>query len=211
MYYLQSRYYDPAIGRFVNADAYSSTGQGVLGHNMFAYCGNNPIVRKDEDGKAFETIFDIASLAVSALEVAANPADLSAWASLLGDTIDLVPFVTGVGETIRALRTADKVVDGAGNVIDTYRKLKKADIGLDLEVHHIVEKRFAKQLGFSKSGGKMPSIALSKAQHRIYTNMWRRELPYGSKYSNQQILRTAARIYADNPKLMGAVIFSLTK
>ena len=27
-YYLQSRYYDPAIGRFVNADSYASTGQG---------------------------------------------------------------------------------------------------------------------------------------------------------------------------------------
>lgn len=30
-YYLQSRYYDPAIGRFINADAYASTGQGFIG------------------------------------------------------------------------------------------------------------------------------------------------------------------------------------
>ena len=50
LYYLQSRYYDPSIGRFLNADAYASTGQGVLGHNMFAYCGNNPIVRVDPTG-----------------------------------------------------------------------------------------------------------------------------------------------------------------
>lgn len=37
LYYLQSRYYDPDIGRFINADAYATTGQGLLGNNMFAY------------------------------------------------------------------------------------------------------------------------------------------------------------------------------
>ena len=42
LYYLQSRYYDPATRRFVNADSYASTGQGLIGHNMFAYCNNSP-------------------------------------------------------------------------------------------------------------------------------------------------------------------------
>ena len=51
MYYLQSRYYDPAICRFINADSYASTGQGILGHNMYAYCGNNPANHVDTDGK----------------------------------------------------------------------------------------------------------------------------------------------------------------
>ncbi|MGM9602282.1 MAG: RHS repeat-associated core domain-containing protein, partial [Faecousia sp.] len=50
LYYLQSRYYDPTICRFINADAYTSTGQGILGHNMFAYCRNNPVCMKDETG-----------------------------------------------------------------------------------------------------------------------------------------------------------------
>ena len=43
LYYLQSRYYDPQVGRFINADMYVATGLGVLGHNMFAYCNSNPI------------------------------------------------------------------------------------------------------------------------------------------------------------------------
>ena len=43
LYYLQSRYYDPALGRFINADALASTRQGILGNNMFAYCANNPV------------------------------------------------------------------------------------------------------------------------------------------------------------------------
>ena len=49
-YYLQSRYYNPEIGRFVSADVYLSTGQGVLGHNAYAYCLNNPINRSDSSG-----------------------------------------------------------------------------------------------------------------------------------------------------------------
>ena len=50
LYYLQSRYYDPVVGRFLNADGYVSTGQGILGTNMFAYCGNNPVSRFDVSG-----------------------------------------------------------------------------------------------------------------------------------------------------------------
>ena len=40
------------MGRFINADAYASTGQGVLGNNMFAYCNNNPIKYSDPYGYA---------------------------------------------------------------------------------------------------------------------------------------------------------------
>ena len=52
-YYLQSRYYDPTIGRFINADGYASTGQGFVGNNMFAYCGNNPVNRIDSGGTRY--------------------------------------------------------------------------------------------------------------------------------------------------------------
>ena len=49
-YYLNSRYYDPEVCRFINADGYTSTGQGLLGNNMFAYCLNNPISNVDSSG-----------------------------------------------------------------------------------------------------------------------------------------------------------------
>ncbi|MBR3586207.1 MAG: hypothetical protein IKO00_09315 [Oscillospiraceae bacterium] len=35
LYYVSSRYYDPEICRFINADGYASTGQGLLGGNAF--------------------------------------------------------------------------------------------------------------------------------------------------------------------------------
>lgn len=40
------------MGRFINADALVSTGQGMLGYNMFAYCLNNPVVNSDTHGLA---------------------------------------------------------------------------------------------------------------------------------------------------------------
>lgn len=47
------------MGRFINADDYPSTGQGLTGNNMFAYCGNDPVNRNDESG----TLWGIATLA----------------------------------------------------------------------------------------------------------------------------------------------------
>jgi len=60
--YIHLGYYDPAIGRFINADGLVSTGQGVLGGNMFAYCGNNPANYSDPHGNCFvRTNFNIAT------------------------------------------------------------------------------------------------------------------------------------------------------
>ena len=60
-YYLQSRYYDPAICRFINADTFATTdANGFLSANMFAYCENNPIMRADEDGEIAHIIIEVA-------------------------------------------------------------------------------------------------------------------------------------------------------
>ena len=58
LYYLQSRYYNANVGRFINADILVSTGQGFLGNNMFAYCRNNPVCRIDAYGAHDEQILD---------------------------------------------------------------------------------------------------------------------------------------------------------
>ena len=54
LYYLQSRYYDPEVGRFINPDVFATTDvDGVLSANMFAYCENNPIRNSDFSGALF--------------------------------------------------------------------------------------------------------------------------------------------------------------
>ena len=52
MYYLQSRYYDARIGRFINSDSvvYINANKSILMCALFSYCLNNPINRSDESG-----------------------------------------------------------------------------------------------------------------------------------------------------------------
>ena len=51
-YYLQSRYYDPVTGRFLNADdtAYLGVTETTSGYNLFSYCNSNPVYYKDSFG-----------------------------------------------------------------------------------------------------------------------------------------------------------------
>ena len=53
-YYLASRYYDPVICRFINADTADTIMGGndnLLGYNLFTYCFNNPVNMTDENGE----------------------------------------------------------------------------------------------------------------------------------------------------------------
>ena len=57
-YYLRSRYYDPEIGRFINADDVSLLGANgdFTSINLFAYCGNNPVTREDSEGALWHIV-----------------------------------------------------------------------------------------------------------------------------------------------------------
>ena len=57
-YYLQTRYYDPEIGRFINADSFKYLGADgpIHGMNLYAYCGNNPIMGYDPSGTFWNQI-----------------------------------------------------------------------------------------------------------------------------------------------------------
>ena len=54
LYYLQTRYYDPTTGRFVTIDgiAYADP-ESINGLNLYAYCGNNPVMNVDPTGNAW--------------------------------------------------------------------------------------------------------------------------------------------------------------
>jgi hypothetical protein len=52
MYYLQSRYYVPSWGRFLNADGYVNANGDLIGFNMYAYCSNNPVMYSDPTGES---------------------------------------------------------------------------------------------------------------------------------------------------------------
>jgi len=53
MYYLNSRYYNPQIGRFINADGMLGQFGDIQSTNMYAYCANNPVMYLDPSGEAW--------------------------------------------------------------------------------------------------------------------------------------------------------------
>ena len=55
----RSRYYDPAIGRFINADGQISLDGSFLNTNQFAYCGNNPVNQVDPEGNSFKSVLSL--------------------------------------------------------------------------------------------------------------------------------------------------------
>lgn len=56
LYYLNSRYYNPLWGRFLNSDGTIGANRDILGYNLYAYCSNNFINRKDIGGYAWYNV-----------------------------------------------------------------------------------------------------------------------------------------------------------
>ena len=158
-YYLRARYYDPAIGRFTQADTHWNTSNMIYGDNpqkineredrlglksysyapqisaiiqvgnLYVYCGSNPVFYTDISGNFWDIVFDLISCGISIADVIANPDDPWAWAGLAGDTVDvIIPFVSGLGEGIKAVRVTDKAIDAADCVIDA---AKASDVVID--------------------------------------------------------------------------------
>lgn len=51
LYYLKTRYYDPETGRFITIDDTSYLDPEIInGLNLYAYCGDNPVMRTDSQG-----------------------------------------------------------------------------------------------------------------------------------------------------------------
>ena len=66
LYYLQSRYYDPETGRFVNADDVGTVSNSLQGFNLYAYCNNDPVNMSDPDGHLPKWLSDIGNKIKSA-------------------------------------------------------------------------------------------------------------------------------------------------
>ena len=87
LYYVSSRYYDPEIGRWINADnQIAGVGGEVLGYNMFAYCMNNPVNMSDPSGNwpkwATKLVAAVAVVAVVAVVAAVTVATAGAGTAI---------------------------------------------------------------------------------------------------------------------------------
>ena len=100
-YYLGGRYYDAEVGRFINADTtdlLTATPAGLTDKNVYAYCDNNPVVRKDEGGAFWLTVAKVAFDVVTTVATDFVAAKITGQEYTLKDT--LVSAVTGAIGTI---------------------------------------------------------------------------------------------------------------
>ncbi|MGQ7855149.1 DUF6443 domain-containing protein [Pedobacter sp. WC2501] len=90
----------------------------------------------------------------------------------------------------------------------SYKVLKALTKGLSVEVHHLIEKRFAGILG--EKAAEMTSIVLTKTEHQALTNAWRKEIGYitdntilrTNNVTKVQIENAARKIYANYPEIL---------
>ena len=127
-YYLQSRYYDPAICRFINADGLFT--DGFIGANLFAYCANNPVNTTDPTGN-FAITATVALITFGiALVATALAVGISSSPGFQGAVEGLCESVGSVAEQIKEKLT------------NSFAKIKKPpNYRKDTEVHHIVAQR----------------------------------------------------------------------
>ena len=95
MYRLETRFYDPEIGRFLNADDLSllqETPSSLGDKNLYAYCDNNPVTRKDSNGEFWHIAVGAAiGAAISGgIEIASqiiSDGKVTDWGSVAGSIV----------------------------------------------------------------------------------------------------------------------------
>lgn len=119
--YMQQRYYDPGIGRFLSVDPVAADTVTGWNFNRYNYAANNPYKFKDPDGRIIETAWDVFNIGLGVASLASNVSDGNYGAAALdavGVVVDsaaaAVPVLPGgVGTAIKAARVADKAADAA--------------------------------------------------------------------------------------------------
>lgn len=119
--YMQQRYYDPSIGRFLSVDPVGPLSDPVNHFGRYHYAANNPYRYTDPDGRYFESAIEIASIGVGAYSLKQNIAAGNTGAAVLdgvGIALDAVMLAIpiapgGVGLGIKAARAADSVGETA--------------------------------------------------------------------------------------------------
>jgi RHS repeat-associated protein len=100
--YMQQRYFDSDIVRFLSVDPMTVDPATAWNFNRFNYAAGNPFKFTDPDGRAIDLIADIGFIAYSGYLLATEPSWTNA-AALGADVIGAaVPFATGLGSGVRA-------------------------------------------------------------------------------------------------------------
>ena len=151
MYYLQSRYYDAKICRFLNADIYVSTGQGIIGFNMFAYCRNQSPTRVDDEGTVDQDCVSEDNDLLDESWEDGKGAGGSAGPSWSGSGGSTGTTSSGSGGSTGTTSSGSGSHGAAGTGYSSFSAFKSAQgsAGEGYQWHHIVEQCQIKKSNFS--------------------------------------------------------------
>ena len=100
LYYLRSRYYNPVIGRFVNADSVQTSYSAMLQCNLYCYCLNNPTIYADSEGRFALLAIGFGTALYMLAEAFVTAAVYTAAAVLTVEvTTEVVDLVTDISHT----------------------------------------------------------------------------------------------------------------
>jgi RHS repeat-associated protein len=117
--YMQQRYYDPGLGRFLSVDPVRSDTVTGWNFNRYNYAANNPYKFKDPDGRIIDTVVDVGFLIYDVYAIATEGATATNVAALGADAAGLlIPGATGLGAGVRATSHAADAVKGVEKVAD---------------------------------------------------------------------------------------------
>jgi len=114
--YMQARYYDPAMGRFLSIDPVGFTESNPQSFNRYAYANNNPHRYVDPDGRIAETAWDVFNIGLGVVSFSLNisggnygSAALDAVGIVADGAAAFIPFVPGgAGTLIKGSRVPKK-------------------------------------------------------------------------------------------------------
>jgi RHS repeat-associated protein len=258
LYYYVARWYDGALGRFLQPDTIVPSAANPQDLNRFSYARNNPVHYLDPDGQNPVTAFVLSLYALAftagyeqeagrqvgvyAREHGLNEQQLRVMYRYLPGTIgqqvgidyelcheagfrtasNLVAIPLALLAPVVSTASQMRAGSGTKQGLDAFEhagqygikrcsELTKMTKGTGLFVHHLLEERFAPLLGVSP--GDIPGIVLTKAEHQLFTNLWRQYIGYSNAHSEvttsnatlEYVWKTAQWVYADHPQLLEAV------
>jgi len=170
------------------------------------YCGQGPDVATGQEDDALQVIEDIVDVINVVDPTPVTSIVSGAINAKQGDTTGVALAAAGA-----ALPAADlaKGAKSAANLlgrIGAYGELRKLAQGAGLQVHHLLEKRFAPAL--DQRSRQMLAIVLTKEEHQAFTNAWRAAISYGvgtASATSQHVHDAAKQIYVNNPSILKAL------
>lgn len=185
MYYLNSRYYNPEIGRFISFDNYGGTVGDLLSHNGYIYCKNNPINMTDESGNFAVSsvitagIFVIGSILILNIVEQLNPNMFSNLANSISSAFSAIDSAIESAVPIPKQKSAEKDI-----AIDDALPYKNLPNGLEYYEAYLIA-------GDVQVGRK---ITMNEAIARVGINQ-------NVMCNTQHAAYILARIFTDNPIL----------